>query len=259
MNTLPLSSAYELQSMLESSGHAEKVMDEIAEISKAPDVSEAVQVLKHISGMLGCKSAAFASFLQDDPWHQSYRFLLACHPAWCASYQSLAWFADDPWLAYARTNVLPARDDEIQVRTPKQQEIVELARRFDVVSALIVPAPSPGSLSRLGVLMLGSSEPGFFLKVDSKKLRLLARALASELHDWYTARLASELIETAKLTELDLDLLRHERAGLSSKEIERLIGSSAHAIDSRFQRILSRLKVQSRRSAAQMAAEYGLI
>ena len=248
-----------LDSLFQSPNFVDTMLEQIGKIAKAEDQADACNELRKVAGLLGCESAAFATFLQDDPWSQSYRFLLACHPAWCAEYQALSWFADDPWLAYARTNVLPARDDEIRVATAKQREIVEMARRFNVKSALIVPAPSPGSVSRLGVLMLGSSKVGYFHTESAQMLKMVARALSLELHDWYTATMRNELLGASKLSEIDLDLLRHERAGMQSKDIERTMGISASAIDSRFQRILSRLKVPSRRAASTLAAEYGLL
>jgi len=85
-----------LDELFGAPGFSDKVLDQIGAIPKASDQAEACSVLSEIAGTLGCESAVFATFLQDDPWSQSYRFLLACHPAWCAEYQTMAWFADDP-------------------------------------------------------------------------------------------------------------------------------------------------------------------
>lgn len=250
-----------LEARFGDAGFSDLIMTRIASLHEAWDQGDACERLEQIAHLIGCKNAAFATFIANDPWHQSYRFLLACHKSWCAKYQSLAWFADDPWLDYARTNFAPARDYEIPCRTTKQTEIVELARSFGVQSALIVPSPSGGGLSRLGVLMLGANEPGYFDVPPAVygKVKAIGRALCAELHDWTTANMRSELMESAKLTEADLSLLRHERAGMSSKEIERVSGVSRASIDSRFQRIMSRLRVPSRRAAAVLAAEHGLI
>ena len=223
------------------------------------DPGAACSVLKDVAAEFGCESSAFATFLQDDPWHQTYRFLLACHPAWCAQYQRLAWFADDPWLAYARTSAIPATDSDIPVRTAKQRAIVDMARQFDVNSALIIPVPASGGLSRLGVLMLGSSRKAFFDIPEFPTLKIVARAFASELHDWYIAFIRQELRVVCRLSELDIELLRLDRAGFSTKEIHRSTGISPASVDSRFQRLMSRLKVPNRRAASHLAAEYGLI
>lgn len=242
-----------------SPGFADALAGKIALIASMPEPGEACALLRDIASDLGCSSSAFATFLQDDPWHQTYRFLLACHPSWCAQYQRLAWFADDPWLIYARTNSSPAKDVDIPCRTAKQFEIVALARRFEVESALIVPAPASSGLTRLGVLMLGSSKLGFFDNPNFVKMKIHARSIASEFLDWYTAFIREELRRTCKLIDIDIELLRLDRAGMSSKEIARAIGLSATSVDSRFQRIIARLKVPNRRAASQVAAEYGLI
>ena len=237
----------------------DSIATKIAMVSSMAGPEEACSLLREIASELGCESSAFATFLQDDPWHQTYRFLLACHPSWCAQYQRLAWFADDPWLLYARANVRPALSTEIPSQTAKQEEVLALARRFDVRAALIVPAPASAGLTRLGVLMLGSSDDMHFDKPGFAKLKVLARSLSSEFLDWYTVYLRDEFRRTSKLTDLDIELLKLERLGMSSKEICRAIGLSANAVDSRFQRMISRLKVANRQAAAQLAAEYGLV
>lgn len=248
-----------LDEVVSDTARIDRFINRVSEIGQVSDPSEGCLVLKECAALLGIESAAFATFVEEDPWHQSYRFLLACHPAWCAEYQRLAWFADDPWLAYARTNAVPARSTEIAVRTDKQRYIVELARRFGVESALIVPTPSSPGVSRLGVLMLGSSRRDFFDAPAFSKYKVFARSLALEVYDWYVAFLRSQLVATAKLTEKDIELLQHERAGVSTKDIARSLGMQTSAIDSRFQRIIARLGVHNRRAAARVAAEYGLI
>lgn len=237
----------------------EGLMDRMSMISSTSDPAQACVVLGDCARILGVQSAAYATFLEEDPWRQSYRFILACHPAWCAEYQRLAWFADDPWLIYARTNAVPARSRDISVRPGNQQAIVDLAHQFDVASALIVPVPAAGPLSRLGVLMLGSADPGFFDGPGYSKFKMHARNLAHEMHDWYVAFLKAQLLSASKLSEQDIELLKHERAGLSTKEIARSTGLQSAAINWRFQRIISRLGVPSRRAAARIAAEYAVI
>jgi DNA-binding NarL/FixJ family response regulator len=63
----------------------------------------------------------------------------------------------------------------------------------------------------------------------------------------------------AQLTGVDLDLLRQEHRGLSTKEIARELRLSAHGIDNKFRRLSARLGVSNRRAAAALAATYGLI
>jgi DNA-binding CsgD family transcriptional regulator len=208
---------------------------------------------------MGADCAAFGSFIRDDPSHESYRFLLACDPVWCLEYMQRAWYSDDPWLNYALDHSEPARASEIPIQTAQQRAIVDLAEKFGVRSAAIIPAPTGGRVTRIGVLCLGSETAGFFEDEGFAALRILARSLSMELHEWWIAQIKRELIAEKRITSEDLVLLKRERMGHSTKQIAAALGTSASAIDSRFQRINAKLEVPNRKTAANLAAEYGLI
>ena len=84
-------------------------MAAIGRLSLANDESQAVKVLSDAATLIGADAAAFVSFVRDDGSHESFRFLLACDPVWCLEYEQRAWYATDPWLAYALTHSEPAR------------------------------------------------------------------------------------------------------------------------------------------------------
>ena len=126
-------------------------------------------------------------------------------------------------------------------------------------SAYVVPAPASSGLSRLGVLVLGSQQAGFFDTDAVAPLKVLARSLAMELHEWWVRQVRREIIATHRITHDDLRLLALERAGLSTKEIAEELGTSGSAVDSRFQRLSTKFNTANRRSTARLAAEYGLI
>lgn len=239
--------------------YSDNVLATIRLLARAVDESEAVDVLAVASRQMGTDAAAFVSFVRDDPSHESFRFLLACDPVWCLEYERRAWYTDDPWLQYSLNHTEPARAEDIPPGTGQQRAVVELAAQFGFRSALIVPAPSSGALTRIGVLCLGSSAPAFFSEAGYLSLRVLARSLAMELHEWWIARIKSELLASARLTDEDLTLLMHERLGHSTKFIAAKLDISPNAINSRFQRMNAKLGVPNRKSAAQLAAEYGVI
>jgi len=230
----------------------------IQRVPTARDEAEAVALLREGSARLGADSAAFASFIRDDPSHESYRFLLACDPVWCCEYERRAWYANDPWLNYALNHSEPARASEIAV-SPQQRAVLELAEEFGIRSAVIVPAPSSGGLTRVGVLCLGSSTAGFFEDEGFVALKVAARSLAMELHEWWIGRIKRDLVVNAHITPDDLILLRHERVGHRTKKIATELDVSPSSIDTRFQRINAKLGVPNRAAAARLAAEYGLI
>jgi len=230
-----------------------------ARLAGAEDEAQALHVLEAAADTMGLDAAAFVSFVHDDASHESFRFLLACDPVWCFEYERRAWYATDPWLAYALTYSEPARGHEIRAESEQQRAVMELAEQYGFRSSLIVPAPSSGKLTRLGVLCLGSATPGFFDDDGYLPLKLVARGLAMELHGWWIERIKREVIMQARLTEEDLTLLAHERRGLGTKLMANALNVSPQSINSRFQRMNARLGVPNRKAAARLAAEYGLI
>lgn len=228
-------------------------------IPAAADEAEALSLLYEVTERMGADASAFVSFIRDDLSHESYRFLLACDPKWCLEYERRAWYANDPWLNYALTHTEPARGSEIPIASKQQRAAAELAVEYGFRSAAIVPAPSSAGLTRVGVLCLGSWTPGYFEGDGFIDLKLAARTLAMELHEWWLGRIKRELITSARITLDDLLLLRHERLGHSTKQIAAELDVSASSIDSRFQRINAKLGVPNRKAAANLAAEYGLI
>lgn len=240
-------------------GYAAAASTLIQAIGAAEDEADAVGLLARAASQLGAESSAFVSFVRDDGSQESFRFLLACDPVWCHEYQRRAWYALDPWLDYALTHSEPALASSITASSAQQQELADLAASFGFASALIIPAPSANALSRVGVLCLGSRTSGYFEAGGLGPLRVAARALAMELHEWWIGRIRHELLIRAGLTDEDLTLLRLERLGLGTKAIAARLNSTTGAIDSRFQRMNQRLGVPNRRAAATLAAEYGLV
>jgi DNA-binding NarL/FixJ family response regulator len=90
-------------------------------------------------------------------------------------------------------------------------------------------------------------------------LRVLARALAMELHHWIAQSMREELLQGVRLTDADLQLLRHEAAGHSSKLIGAAMNLEAKTIDCRFQRLNAKLGAPDRRTAVRIARLYGLL
>ena len=184
--------------------------------------------------------------------------MLACDPRWCHDYLEQGWFANDPWLKHATEFGTPVRGTDIEVKTPAERAVVDLAERYGFRSVMIVPAPSSGGMSRLGVLCLGSNTPGYFEGAGYEAVKVMARTLAMELHEWWLARIGQQVIDDCGLTPEDLALLGYEWHGLGSKEIAVLLHATQGSIDSRFQRLNAKLDVPNRKAAARLAAEYGL-
>lgn len=208
---------------------------------------------------LGADAAVFTSFLQDDATLASYRSLVACDPLWSAEYAREHWFEEDPWLRHAMHDGEPVRSSEILLRSPREEVFAQAAARSGFASVVVAPAPSTHGTARIGMLALGSATPGFFEDEGYAVLRVLARALAMELHAWLARSILRDLIDKARITADDIALLRHEAAGHSSKVIAAAMNTEAKTIDCRFQRVSSKLGAPNRRAAVRLARLYGLL
>jgi DNA-binding CsgD family transcriptional regulator len=140
-----------------------------------------------------------------------------------------------------------------------QAEIVGLAEQYGFRSTAIVPAPSSGGLSRLGMLCLGSRSPGYFEEAGFGAVKVVARPLAAALLEGCIRSTRDELIRAWHINWKELALLDLQRRGMSTRAIAASFGVSTHAVDSYFQRLNAKLGVLNRKEAARLAAEYGLI
>lgn len=238
-------------------------LDQVASIAErmttAPDEAAVMSLLHEGMAALGAESAVFVSFTREAQRVASCRFMLACDPSWCQQYLEAGLVASDPWLAYASNHSEPVLASRLQAVDPDQKHPIELACRSGFASALLVPVHSGSSHTRISLLSLGSAQAGQFEGIPFGRFKLGARVLACELHEWWLARMRSELMALARLSDDDLTLLRHQHLGHSSKRIAAELGVSPSSINSRFQRMNSRLGVANRKTAARLAAECGLI
>jgi DNA-binding CsgD family transcriptional regulator len=247
-----------LREVIAAPDYFARVSEVVLRIESAPDAATVIELLHEATGRIGADVAAFLSFIPDGDC-ESFRFLLACDPRWCVDYEQRAWYADDPWLAYAKRHTEPVCASEIAVRGDSQSAVVKLAERYGFRSTAIIPAPSSTGLARLGMLCLGSDVPNYFEAEGFSALKVIARPLAAALHEWSTRSVRDELVRSSGITPSDLLLLQYEREGLGTKQIASALGVSTIAVNSRFQRINLKLGVLHRQAAARLAAECGLI
>lgn len=229
------------------------------QLGDADSTATAMQLFRAVIGYLGADSGVFMSHLRDDATRSSYRSLLVCDPIWAAEYAQSGWHEHDPWLRHARHHTEPIRASELRLSGEQEQAFVTRSTELGFRAALIAPAPSCVGLSRVGMLCLGSESAGFFDDKGYSLLRVLARALAMEIHRWVHRSMRDELLARSRLTPADLELLRHEAAGHSSKMIGAALQVEAKTIDCRFQRLNAKLEAPDRRTAVRIAKLYGLL
>jgi DNA-binding NarL/FixJ family response regulator len=251
--------ASSLAALTSEPDYASRMLAELPALDAAESPELAIRVFERAIEGLGGDAGVFTSCLHDDSTTVSYRSLLACDPDWGTEYARREWFACDPWLRHALHDSEPVRSRELILESADEQAFVDASASLGFVSALIAPAPTSVGSSRVGVLCIGSSRPDFFDDEGYAVVRVLARALSMELNRWMLQSTRREQLERWHLSQLDIDLLRHEVLGHGSKYIGASLGVRPITIDARFQRICAKLEVPNRRTAARIARLYGVI
>jgi hypothetical protein len=239
--------------------HLAAVMELIDAIHQAPDVPLLLEMLSDAARVIGADSSVFVAAFPNEELMDALTVLLACDPRWAYAHGSMKALQGHPWFVYAARHRTAIVASDLPVQNAEERLAIEVALQHGFASAYLVPTPSGGGLRRFGLLCLGSREPGYFEGHRTHMLRVLARALAVELHEWLVEAARRSLLEQTGLRPKDLALLALERRGVCTKEMSLAMRMSGEAIDSLFKRINGRLSCTSRRSAARRAAEYGLI
>lgn len=251
--------AKSLRQVISEPGYAGRVVTVIQRLASVQTPPEVLELLYEATEAMGAEYAAFVTYIRGDFSHENFRFVLACDPRWCFEYRARAAYSEDPWIVYASSNTEPICASEIPGLSKSQREVRALAVRYGMVSTCVVPAPSSGALSRIGMLAIGSRHAGFFEGDGAAEFKVLARSLSMELQGWWVRRLRKEMIAELDITPDDIQLLTFERAGLGTKQVASELATTAEAIYSRWQRLNRKLGTSNRAASARVAAEYGLI
>jgi hypothetical protein len=251
--------ATSLAALTRSPDYGARVIDILPVVGDADSTESVVALFRAAVTGLGADAGVFMSYLRDDATRASYRSLLACDPVWGSEYARQGWFEHDPWLRHATHETEPVRSSELKLVSADEEAFAAASAAFGFASAVIAPAPTCVGLSRVGVLCLGSQHADFFDDEGYAKVRVLARALAMELHRWMLQAIRQELLAKSRLTAADIELLRHEEAGHSSNVIGLELNIEAKTVDCRFQRVSAKLEAPDRRTAVRIARLYGIL
>lgn len=242
-----------------SPAYGASVLEILPRIGDADSTETAVTLFLEAVICLRADAGVFMSHLQDDATHASLRSLWACDPVWAAEYANRRFFENDPWLQYATHESEPILASALKPGSIEQELFQGAAASYGFASALIAPAPSGVGTSRVGMLCLGSQQSGYFENETCATVRVLARALAMELHRWLQQSIRRDLLLRSRITDSEIELLRHEAVGHSSKVIGAALNLEATTIDCRFQRLNAKLDAPDRRTALRIARLYGLL
>lgn len=248
-----------VQDCARATGYEPQALAAIVQIAQATDPATLAEKLARATAAIGASASLYTATIPDGDRDLSCFTVLAGHPAYVHAQNELGPLTAHPWFRFARKHLKSSSDRQIQVSEATDAAAVELAQRYGFRSCFIVPTPTGNDLDRLGMLWVGSHRPDDFEGAEAGVVRVLARALAGELHDWLLHYLHRRLLESARLERTDIRLLALEQMGMQSKEIAALTGLSRASIDSRFQRINTRLHCSTRRASALRANAYGLL
>lgn len=231
----------------------------IDRIRSAGDAAECLERLLAATRAIGATGSLYIVAIPEGGPELSSIALFACDPGFALQAFDFAPMETHPWVRFARAHTTPGTAGQVQIDSAADAAAVELARTFGFVSCLIVPTIAAAERGRVELLCLGEAREDGFEGEDRHIVRLLARALAAEMRDWFTTHLRASLQRATRLQAIDVQLLAYERGGLSSKEIAQRTGMSIAAVDSRFQRLNRRLNCASRKASARRAAEHGML
>jgi DNA-binding NarL/FixJ family response regulator len=232
---------------------------EVAErIPRARNLGEIQSLLHLATQALGAERSFFAS-VSGEGYDASYMFVLDCDPSWWHRYRSACPFQSHPWFIYACKHSAPVRAAQLGALAQAQRQAIDIAATAGFASAVLIPAHSGRLDNRVGLLCLGHSSAAHFEDSAFEPLQVGARSLAMELNDWWAKHEQHQLAQRTQLSDVEVRLLERHCAGLSSKQIAIELRVSRESINSRFQRITTKLGVRNRRAAARMAIECGLI
>lgn len=261
MSSFPESKASKsLRQTIQDCGFASCILGALAKVPTADKEASILEVLHQVRKGFDVEFVIFVSFIRDELRRESYKVLVSAeNKQWAFMYRDGANGENDPWLLYAKGSSEPATDIGIPCRTDAQRKVRQRNLDEGIASAYIIPAPGCIGGSRAGMLVLGSGREGYFDCPERYGIQALVQGLAMALHNWWVRAMRTRIVERLKITDEELELLRLERDGMTSRDIADRLAVSKAAVDSRFQRLNEKLGQQQRARSARIAADYGLI
>lgn len=237
----------------------EQAFDDVSAIRSCRAHVGVERITRRLVRFVGGEQYVFLSWEPaEGDGNERFRFLIGCSPVWCQEYNDRKWCVIDPCLRYAKTNSDPLFPRTLPLETEGQRELMAAAARYGFRSGMIVPAHGPRG-ARVGLLYLGSEALADSVEPHMWRYRGLMTTLSLTLLTWHVEVDRLEALEGGPFDKTDLALLSYVARDFDTPTSAELLGIDAGEIDRRFRAINRRLKVTSRKSAAQRALALGLI
>lgn len=236
-----------------------RALSGLERLRRARDPFGLLRGMRQFCSGFGVRSALFVHAIPDASVQASHQVLLECDPRLASNIRNCDALDRHPWVRHAARSVQTVCASELKtVATPQTNKAVDLEGN-GFRSALLIPVHGASGSGRFSLLCLGSPTLRYFEEVAPGAVRLLAEALAAEMHKWWMAETRQRLQTVTGLKDCDLKLLELELEGLGTKQIARALGLSCSSVDSRFQRINVKMGCASRRASALRASLHELI
>lgn len=207
---------------------------------------------------MGITSHIFATVLQDAKNRDSYRYLCGCDPTWYQIYTSRRWHATDPYISYSKKFIKPIFTSELMDLSPGQREFTKLNDASGFKTGFVIPSHS-GSNKRIGMLFVGLDLDPIEGEAILEKHRILLRIISQEYLDWWINKIQKVAIGSIKLSSEDAKLLKLAMDDYTAHEMGQIANLSNSQVNNRFRKINEMFGVDSKKEAAVLAMEYGLI
>lgn len=199
-----------------------EVLNIIKKISTATE-EEAVKSLSESAIQLAGGEYFIYSTIRENNYtqkHDIHHHFENCSKEWRTIYDRRKWFMNDPFIEYARTHTGPSLGAEIVPVTAGQNEMLCAAANHGFRSAIVIPTHNNlGAQQCMGMLLIGSpteTEIGEPLLATN---RLIFRALAMELMDWWKLQFQSRTVQRFKLQPREILILENLYRGKSVAEV----------------------------------------
>ncbi|QMI49737.1 helix-turn-helix transcriptional regulator [Burkholderia sp. MBR-1] len=188
-----------------------------------------------------------------------YRYFADCAPEWIQIYTYRCWYAIDPFLEYARTNLTPSVGSRIELASNGQREMIATAARYGFKSSLVVPLHGT-TQETLGLLHVGTdTEPERGGEELLEASALIYRLLATEMLDIRLRQLRQHAIEEFGLQPKDLTVLQMAYWNRTAAEIAATMDLSISTIHALNREISGKFSTKTLRQAVQIAFTRGLL
>jgi len=190
--------------------------------------------------------------------HDIHHHFENCSPEWRTIYDRRKWFMNDPFIEYARSHTEPIISSHIAAVTAGQSEMIAAAAVHGFRSGMIIPAHNNlGAQQCLGMLMVGSSAAPEQVNEVLLSNRVIYRALALELMDWWRNQFRQRAIERFKIQQREMQILTYLHNGKTISEIAALTDVKSSTLYRHLNALKDKLNAVKTDDVVQKAKAYG--